>query len=164
VRADSGRCSSTLSLLACVRNGEAQRAVLILRDVLKWRANEVAELLDTSEDAVNSTLRRARSALAGANLDDVPTEPGDVDRELLRRYVDAFKRYDVEALVAVLRKDAILAMPPLPLRKLAPSDRCVPSEISSTLAASAELHDEHSRQLRSRLNDTGLQTTERGMD
>jgi RNA polymerase sigma-70 factor, ECF subfamily len=92
-----------------------QRAVLILRDVLKWRANEVAELLETSEDAVNSTLRRARSALADANIDAVPTEPADVDRELLSRYVDAFKRYDVDALVALLRQDAILAMPPFEL-------------------------------------------------
>jgi RNA polymerase sigma-70 factor, ECF subfamily len=92
-----------------------QRAVLILRDVLKWRASEVAELLETSEDAVNSTLRRARSALADANIDAVPTEPIDVDRELLGRYVDAFKRYDVDALVALLRQDAILAMPPFEL-------------------------------------------------
>ena len=92
-----------------------QRAVLILRDVLKWRASEVAELLETSEDAVNSTLRRARSALTGANLDAVPIEPADIDRELLGRYVEAFKRYDVDALVALLREDAILAMPPFEL-------------------------------------------------
>ena len=70
-----------------------QRAVLILRDVLLWRANEVAELLDTSEDAVNSTLRRARSALAEANLDAMPSEPAVADRELLGRYVEAFLRF-----------------------------------------------------------------------
>lgn len=92
-----------------------QRAVLILRDVLKWRANEVAELLETSDDAVNSTLRRARSALAGTNLDAVPIEPVDVDLQLLGHYVDAFKRNDVDALVALLREDAILAMPPFEL-------------------------------------------------
>jgi RNA polymerase sigma-70 factor (ECF subfamily) len=92
-----------------------QRAVLILRDVLSWRANEVAELLDTSEDAVNSTLRRARSALAEANLDAMPSEPAVADRELLGRYVEAFLRYDVEALVALLHEDATLQMPPFEL-------------------------------------------------
>jgi RNA polymerase sigma-70 factor (ECF subfamily) len=92
-----------------------QRAVLILRDVLSWRANEVAELLDTSEDAVNSTLRRARSALAEANLDAMPSEPAEVDRELLGRYVEAFLRYDVDALVALLHEDATLQMPPFEL-------------------------------------------------
>jgi RNA polymerase sigma-70 factor (ECF subfamily) len=92
-----------------------QRAVLILRDVLRWRANEVASLLDTSEDAVNSTLRRARSALAVANLDAASTEPEQGDLELLDRYVAAFERYDLDALVALLREDATLAMPPYEL-------------------------------------------------
>jgi RNA polymerase sigma-70 factor (ECF subfamily) len=92
-----------------------QRAVLILRDVLKWRANEVADLLDASEDAVNSTLRRARSALADTHLDSVPTEPAEADRELLGRYVQAFQRFDVDALVALLHEDATLAMPPFEL-------------------------------------------------
>jgi RNA polymerase sigma-70 factor (ECF subfamily) len=89
-----------------------QRAVLILRDVLKWRANEVADLLETSEDAVNSTLRRARSALEAVNLDAVPTEPTEADRELLYRYIEAFERYDVDSLVALLHEDATLNMPP----------------------------------------------------
>ena len=92
-----------------------QRAVLILRDVLSWRANEVAELLETSEDAVNSTLRRARSALAAVNLDAVPTEPREADRELLYRYIEAFERYDVDSLVALLHEDATLNMPPYEL-------------------------------------------------
>jgi sigma-70-like protein/SnoaL-like protein len=92
-----------------------QRAVLILRDVLSWRANEVAELLETSEDAVNSTLRRARSALVTANLDAPPTEPTEADRELLYRYIDAFERYDVDSLVALLHEDATLSMPPFEL-------------------------------------------------
>src|SRR5580692_7235084 len=89
-----------------------QRAVLILRDVLSWRAKEVAELLETSEDAVNSTLRRARGVLAAVNLDAVPTEPPEADRELLRRYIEAFDRYDVDSLVALLHEDATLSMPP----------------------------------------------------
>lgn len=92
-----------------------QRAVLILRDVLSWRANEVAKLLDTSEDAVNSTLRRARSALEAVDLGAVPTEPTEADRELLYRYVDAFERYDIDSLVALLHEDATLSMPPFEL-------------------------------------------------
>jgi RNA polymerase sigma-70 factor, ECF subfamily len=92
-----------------------QRAVLILRDVLRWRANEVADLLNTSVDAVNSTLRRARSAVAAANLDAVPTEPAEADRELLGRYIEAFERFDVDALVALLHEDATLTMPPYDL-------------------------------------------------
>ncbi len=92
-----------------------QRAVLILRDVLSWRAHEVATLLETSEDAVNSTLRRARSALETVNIDVVPTEPTEADRELLHRYIEAFERYDVDSLVALLHEDATLSMPPYEL-------------------------------------------------
>jgi len=92
-----------------------QRAVLILRDVLRWRAAEVAALLETSADAVNSTLRRARAALAAADRDAAPAEPSDTDRDVLARYVDAFERFDVEALVALLRDDATLDMPPFEL-------------------------------------------------
>jgi hypothetical protein len=89
-----------------------QRAVLILRDVLSWRASEVAELLETSDDAVNSTLRRTRSALAAVSLDAVPAELTEADRQLLHRYIEAFKRYDGESLVALLHDDATLSMPP----------------------------------------------------
>jgi RNA polymerase sigma-70 factor (ECF subfamily) len=92
-----------------------QRAVLILRDVLSWRASEVAGLLDTSEDAVNSTLRRARSAIADADIDAAPRESEQVEREVLGRYVDAFERYDVAALVALLHEDVVVAMPPFEL-------------------------------------------------
>ena len=92
-----------------------QRAVLILRDVLSWRAHEVATLLETSEDAVNSSLRRARSALETVNFDAVPTEPTEADRELLYRYIEAFERYDVDSLVALLHEDATLSMPPYEL-------------------------------------------------
>jgi RNA polymerase sigma-70 factor (ECF subfamily) len=92
-----------------------QRAVLILRDVLGWRANEVAELLETSEDAVNSALRRARSALSAADLDAIPPEPAGTERELLDRYVDAFEAYDVDALVSLLHEEVRIAMPPFEL-------------------------------------------------
>ncbi|MFD0745684.1 RNA polymerase subunit sigma-70 [Phytohabitans flavus] len=90
-----------------------QRAVLILRDVLCWRAAEVASLLDTSVDGVNSTLRRARAALAEARGAD-PARAGAeaVDPALLARYVDAFERFDVDRIVALLRYDAVVSMPP----------------------------------------------------
>ena len=92
-----------------------QRAVLILRDVLSWRASEVAGLLETSEDAVNGALKRARSALASADLELDAPRSAEVERELLESYVDAFEHNDVDGLVALLHEDAILAMPPFEL-------------------------------------------------
>ena len=92
-----------------------QRAVLILRDVLRWKAEEVAELLGTSTDSVNSSLRRARAAMDQADLDAAPAQPRELDLELLGRYVEAFERYDVDALVALLHEDATLTMPPFEL-------------------------------------------------
>jgi len=90
-----------------------QRAVLILREVLRWQATEVAELLDTSVASVNSALQRARATLATRDLDGSQTEVvTDEQQELLGRYVDAFERYDIESLVALLREDAVMSMPP----------------------------------------------------
>ncbi|WP_338051656.1 sigma-70 family RNA polymerase sigma factor [Pseudonocardia acidicola] len=91
-----------------------QRAVLILREVLCWRASEVAELLDTTEASVNSALQRARSTLAGRDLAAarLPDPTDDTDKELLARYVDAFERYDISSLVALLQEDAVQSMPP----------------------------------------------------
>ncbi|MGW0249784.1 RNA polymerase subunit sigma-70 [Nocardia goodfellowii] len=88
-----------------------QRAVLILRDVLCWKAAEVAELLDTSVDAVNSSLRRARAALR--QVDSSAAAAGPVDTALLERFVAAFERFDIEAIVALLRHDAVIDMPPV---------------------------------------------------
>jgi RNA polymerase sigma-70 factor (ECF subfamily) len=90
-----------------------QRAVLILCEVLRWQASEVAELLDTSVASVNSALQRARATLEQANVHDV--ESGDVDRELLERYVAAFEAYDIEALTELIREDATQSMPPFDL-------------------------------------------------
>ena len=87
-----------------------QRAVLILCEVLRWQATEVAQLLDTSVASVNSALQRARATLATANLQEVDT--ADVDRELLERYVAAFEAYDVDALTALIQEDATQSMPP----------------------------------------------------
>ncbi len=92
-----------------------QRACLILCEVLKWSAQETAELLDTSLASVNSALQRARATMATVHVDDALTPLGDPAQEaLLTRYVDAFERYDIAALTAVLRDDAVLTMPPFP--------------------------------------------------
>ena len=90
-----------------------QRAVLILREVLRWQASEVAELLDTSVASVNSALQRARATLATRDL-DAPDSPavGADQQALLARYVDAFERYDIASLVSLLHDDAIMSMPP----------------------------------------------------
>jgi len=94
-----------------------QRAVLILREVLRWKASEVAELLDTSVVSVNSALQRARSTLAASNVaeSDVLMPEDDEQRELLARYVDAFERFDIDSLVALLHEDATMSMPPYEL-------------------------------------------------
>jgi RNA polymerase sigma-70 factor (ECF subfamily) len=87
-----------------------QRAALILCEVLRWKASEAAELLDTSVASINSALQRARATLETANVHAADT--GEVDRELLARYVDAFQRYDIDALTSLIREDAIQSMPP----------------------------------------------------
>ena len=94
-----------------------QRAVLILREVLRWRANEVAELLDTSVVSVNSALQRARSTLAASDVadSDVLMPQDDEQRALLARYVDAFERFDIDTLVSLLHEDATMSMPPYEL-------------------------------------------------
>lgn len=95
-----------------------QRAVLILRDVLRWQASEVAALLDTSVAAVNSALQRAHATVAAVDLGEPADleEPDDAEqRALLDRYVDAFERYDLDALLALLHADATSNMPPYEL-------------------------------------------------
>ena len=94
-----------------------QRAVLILCEVLRWKATEVAELLDTSVASVNSALQRARSTLeAGKVSASDPSPPLDeADRALLARYVEAFERYDVDALTSLIQEDATQSMPPYDL-------------------------------------------------
>jgi len=94
-----------------------QRAVLILCEVLRWKAAEVAELLDTSVASVNSALQRARATLAAGNVSAADTvEPLDeASRALLARYVEAFERYDIEALTSLIREDATQSMPPYDL-------------------------------------------------
>jgi RNA polymerase sigma-70 factor (ECF subfamily) len=94
-----------------------QRAVLILCEVLRWRASEVAELLDTSVASVNSALQRARATLDASDVSAFDTAPAldESDRELLARYVEAFERYDMEALTSLIHEDATQSMPPFDL-------------------------------------------------
>ncbi|MCT4357782.1 sigma-70 family RNA polymerase sigma factor [Streptomyces sp. Je 1-79] len=94
-----------------------QRAVLILREVLAWKAGEVAELLDTSVASVNSALQRARATIAeNEPAASDPADPLDEEqKELLERYVAAFEGYDMKALTALLHEDATMSMPPYDL-------------------------------------------------
>jgi RNA polymerase sigma-70 factor (ECF subfamily) len=91
-----------------------QRAVLILCEVLRWKAAEVAELLDTSVASVNSALQRARATLDQTDVVSAgSTKPlSDADRDLLARYVEAFQAYDMEKLTALIHQDATQSMPP----------------------------------------------------
>jgi RNA polymerase sigma-70 factor (ECF subfamily) len=91
--------------------------VLILREVLHWRADEVAELLGSTVASVNSALQRARATLASKNVSaNEPAEPMDAEHEaLLARYVDAFERYDMDSLTSLLHEDASWSMPPYEL-------------------------------------------------
>jgi RNA polymerase sigma-70 factor, ECF subfamily len=112
------RDSIRLAFVAALQHlAPKQRAVLILRDVLKWKASEVADLLGTTVAGVNSALQRARAALANAEVDaGGPREPLDERTEmLLALYVDAFERYDMDALTSVLHRDATWTMPPYEL-------------------------------------------------
>ncbi|MCP2328680.1 RNA polymerase sigma-70 factor (ECF subfamily) [Hamadaea flava] len=93
-----------------------QRAVLVLRDVLDFSADETARLLDTSPAAVNSALQRARAGLSAAGpVADEMAEPADDVRKTVDRYVEAFEAADVDRLVELLSADVVLEMPPVPL-------------------------------------------------
>jgi RNA polymerase sigma-70 factor, ECF subfamily len=106
--------SIRLAFVAALQHLPArQRAVLILREVLRWQATEVAELLDTSVASVNSALQRARATLASRDLEGAhPLALGADQEALLARYVDAFDRFDIPGLVSLLHEDAVQTMPP----------------------------------------------------
>jgi RNA polymerase sigma-70 factor (ECF subfamily) len=113
-----GRESIRLAFVAALQHlPPRQRAVLILCEVLRWKASEVAELLETSVASVNSALQRARATLSESDvsLGDAPRPLEAADRELLDRYVEAFERYDMEALTALIHEDATQSMPPFAL-------------------------------------------------
>jgi len=123
-----------------------QRAVLILREVLKWQATEVAELLDTTVQSVNSALQRARATLASRDVRAAGAVTDD-QQALVARYVEAFERYDISSLVALLREDAVMSMPPFNLWlegpaeiaawHLGPGIECKGSKMLATWANSA---------------------------
>jgi RNA polymerase sigma-70 factor (ECF subfamily) len=113
----AGKTGVRLAFIAALQFLPArQRAVLTLRDVLAFRTAEVAEMLDTTSAAVDSTLRRARAHLAqtGPVEDDMAEPDEETRRILLDSYVDAFTRADPDALVNLLRADVELEMPPIP--------------------------------------------------
>jgi RNA polymerase sigma-70 factor (ECF subfamily) len=113
-----GRETVRLAFVAALQQlPPRQRAVLILCEVLRWKAAEVAELLDTSVASVNSALQRARATLEAADA-AAASEAGELDeadRELLERYVEAFERYDMDALTSLIHEDATQSMPPYDL-------------------------------------------------
>jgi RNA polymerase sigma-70 factor (ECF subfamily) len=110
----AARDSVRLAFVAALQHlPPKQRAVLILREVLRWQATEVAELLSTSVASVNSALQRARATLATTDIDGGRPLQFDAEQEaLVARYVDAFQRYDISALVALIHEDANFTMPP----------------------------------------------------
>ncbi|MEA2637834.1 MAG: polymerase sigma-70 factor, subfamily [Chloroflexota bacterium] len=91
-----------------------QRAVLILCEVLRWQASEVAQLLDTTVASVNSALQRARATIATSDIsaDDAVAPADEAQRQLVARYVAAFEAYDLDALTSLIKKDARQSMPP----------------------------------------------------
>jgi RNA polymerase sigma-70 factor (TIGR02960 family) len=98
-----------------------QRAVLVLRDVLGFPAGEVADMLGTTSTAVHSALIRARAGLRpDRDPHDVPLPRSPAEAEVVERFVDAFERFDLDRLVALLTEDARLSMPPEPLEFLGP--------------------------------------------
>jgi RNA polymerase sigma-70 factor (ECF subfamily) len=102
-----------------------QRVVLVLREVLRWSAKEVADVLETSVASVNSALQRARATLDELDLEDsdAPARPSTEDESrLLEQYLQAFAEYDIDRIVALLRYDVVFDMPPLPLWVRGPAD------------------------------------------
>jgi RNA polymerase sigma-70 factor (ECF subfamily) len=124
-----------------------QRAVLILREVLRWSAAETAELLETSVASVNSALQRARATLeaGGGETVEQTHDLDEADSALLERYVEAFERYDMEALTSLIHEDAMQSMPPYDLWLrgrddilewwFGPGKTCRNSRVVPTLAA-----------------------------
>jgi RNA polymerase sigma-70 factor, ECF subfamily len=113
-----GRETIRLAFIAALQHlPPRQRAVLILFEVLRWQASEVAELLETSVASVNSALQRARATLADGNVSATDPSPplGEEDRALLDRYVAAFEAYDIDALTTLIQEDATQSMPPYDL-------------------------------------------------
>jgi RNA polymerase sigma-70 factor, ECF subfamily len=109
----TARESIRLAFVAALQHLPArQRSVLILCEVLRWPAVEVAALLETTTASVNSALQRARAAIAARASEPLDPVVDDAHQALLAGYVDAFERYDIPALVSLLREDVVMSMPP----------------------------------------------------
>jgi len=110
------RQSVRLAFVAALQHLPArQRVALLLADVLGWSAAEIADCIEASVPAVNSALQRARATLAAKDIALTDEGLSDDAATLVEKYVDAFHRYDVDALVALMREDAVLSMPPYTL-------------------------------------------------
>lgn len=136
-----------------------QRAVLLLRDVLRWSTPEVAAMLGVSDAAINSTLQRARSTLAARRDEGTePLRPDDpAEARLLRRYAEAFERHDIASLMSLLHEEATTSMPPIPwwlqgraaIRRVMEAgddcrhDRLVPTRANGTAAFGQYRPDDH---------------------
>jgi RNA polymerase sigma-70 factor (ECF subfamily) len=124
----AARDSIKLAFIAALQHlPPRQRAVLILREVLRWPAEDVAELLDSTVASVNSALQRARATLEAANLDDLEVSDTssslDEDHQaLLQKYVEVFESYDMDAFVRLLHDDVVLSMPPYALWLTGPTE------------------------------------------
>jgi RNA polymerase sigma-70 factor (ECF subfamily) len=120
----AARDSIRLAFVAALQHlPPKQRAVLILREVLRWKADEVAELLDTSVASVNSALQRGRATLdGGVAAASVTPAMSSEEQALLARYVDAFERYDIAELVSLIHEDATFSMPPFALWLQGPAE------------------------------------------
>ncbi|HET6951249.1 MAG TPA: sigma-70 family RNA polymerase sigma factor [Acidimicrobiales bacterium] len=119
----AARESIRLAFVAALQHLPArQRAVLILCEVLRWQAAEVAELLGSSVASVNSALQRARATLAAHQGEPLDAVVDPEHEKLLARYVDAFERYDIPDLVGLLRDDIVLSMPPFDLWLVGPDN------------------------------------------
>ncbi len=144
------RESIRLAFVAALQHLPArQRAVLILREVLRWQATEVAQLLDTTVASVNSALQRARATLEASGItdSDVAAPLDEEQRALLARYVDSFERYDLDELVSLLHEDVRQSMPPFEMWlmgaeevrswMLGPGAACEGSKLIPTIANGA---------------------------
>ncbi|MGW7314996.1 sigma-70 family RNA polymerase sigma factor [Streptomyces sp. NPDC054854] len=117
--------SVRLAFVAALQHLPArQRAVLILREVLAWKADEVARLLDSTVASVNSALQRARATLADQRIRETEAaDPLDTDQaKLLEQYLSAFEAYDISRLTTLLHEDAVLSMPPFDLWLQGPAE------------------------------------------
>ena len=119
------RQSVRLALVAALQNlPPRQRAVLLLTEVLGWSAAESAQALEMTVPAVNSALQRARATLAARELEQVRSPLSEADATLVDRYMDAFERYDLGALSALLHEGATMCMPPYSLWLRGPASIC----------------------------------------